>query len=88
MATSQVGAIGIAGIEGIAEVGECAGVIRSEGAEEVEGLFRLHESEADVAVIEHLNQIVGGGRIGFGGRLLSRRRGQKMRRAAGPGQRL
>ena len=40
---AHVGAVGIPGIEGVAKIGECADVIGCEGAEQVEGLLRLHE---------------------------------------------
>ncbi len=67
---AHVRTVGIPGIEGVAEIGECADVIGGEGAEQIEGLLRLHEGEADVAVIEHVNQIVGSEWIDLGGALV------------------
>jgi len=38
-----------------------------ESAEEVEGLLRLHESQADISVIEEGDEIAGSERVDFGG---------------------
>jgi len=59
----RVGTVLIAGVEG----GMSLELPGGESAEEVEGLLRLHESQADISVIEEGDEIAGSERVDFGG---------------------
>ncbi len=41
-----------------------------EGAEEFEALLRLHEGQADISIVEDIDQVVGGERVDLGGLLV------------------